>query len=119
MPDPASQTALLELQKGVECAGARTVVLFAEGEGGRLRIGPATQRHIRVASLEHEITLVRRDQRLYVSCEATIRGAEAGERGFSLPCPPPQRFDLSIGKPEGARPPFGLAIGPSELAEGG
>jgi len=114
VPDPASQSALLELERGAECCGARTIVLFAEGDGGRVRIGAADQRHIRVARVQHEITLVRRRDRLYVACEAAIQGATAGEEGFSLPCPPPQRFDLSVGRSEGGRPPFGLAVEPAE-----
>ena len=117
-PDPASHTILLELQCGAECAGAKRVVLFGEGAGGRLRIGAAANRHVRVANLEHEITLVHRAGRLYVQCKAGVQGAETvGAEGVSLPCPPPQRFDLSIGKPEGSRPPFGLAFEPSDLAE--
>ena len=112
IPDLASQTVLLELLGGTECEGARAIVLFGEGEGGRLRIGAADGRHVRVAGLEHEITLFQREERLIVACEATVQGAEAGEEGVGLPLPPPQRFDLSIGRPVGGRPPFGLAIEP-------
>lgn len=115
-PDPASHTALLELLSGAECAGAKHVVLMGAGPGGRLRIGAAANRHVRVANLEHEITLFVEGGRLFLQCESEVRGAEAGEGGFSLPLPPPQRFDLSVGKPAGSRPPFGLAIEPTDLA---
>jgi len=117
-PDAASHTVCLELRRGVECSGAKFVVLFGEGDGGRLRIGAAANRHVRVPGLEHEITLVHRAGRLFVQCDAGVEGAgPAGEEGVSLPCPPPQRFDLSIGKPEGSHPPFGLALEPGDLAE--
>jgi hypothetical protein len=116
-PDAASHTICLELRRGADCSGAKVVVLFGAGDGGRLRIGAAANRHVRVAGLEHEITLVHREGRLYIQCDAGVQGAAAaGEEGVSLPCPPPQRFDLSIGKPEGSRPPFGLAFEPSDLA---
>jgi len=116
-PDPASHTIFLELLHGLECSGAKRIVLFGEGEGGRLRIGAAAQRHVRVANLEHEILLVHQAGRLFVHCEAGVEGLDgSGEEGVSLPCPPPQRFDLSIGKPKGSHPPFGLAFEPSELA---
>jgi len=117
-PDPASHSVVLELEGGAECAGARHVVLFGDGEGGRLRIGAAAHRHVRVPNLEHEITLVHVDGRLFARCETSVQGSEeSGTEGFSLPVPPPQRFHLSFGKPQGSRPPFGLAIEPSELAE--
>ena len=91
-------------------------MLLGEGSGGRLRIGAADLRHVRVPNLKHEISLVLSGARLLVRCEAGVRGAgEDTPDGFALPCPPPQRFDLSIGRPEGGRPPFGLAIEPTEL----
>lgn len=112
-PDPASHTVLLELHHGAECCGARTVVLFGEGAGGRLRIGAAGQRHITVPNLDHEIELVRDGERLQVVCEAGVRGgAESWTEGFSLPCPPTRRVDLSIGRSKDGRPPFSLALDP-------
>jgi hypothetical protein len=117
VPDPASHTVLLDLV-GVDCAGAVRVVLFGDGEGGRLRIGSQGQRHIRVPNLEHEISLVRREDRLLVCCEGPIRGGgESADGIYQLPLPPERRIDLQLGHSQGGRPPFGLGIAPAELPE--
>jgi len=120
VPDPASETALLQFTEGMECAGATRILLFGEGEGGRVRIGASEHRHVRVANLEHEITLHREADRLAVRCEAVIRTGGGstppeGEPGITVPLPLPRRLDLSIGKPEGGRPPFGISIAPADI----
>jgi hypothetical protein len=113
LPDPASHTATLDLERGAECGGARSILLLGEGEGGRLRIGAGVERHVRVPTLAHEITIVREGEDLFVRCAAGVRAARSEHEGrFRLPCPPPQRVDLWIGRSEGGRPPFGLAIAP-------
>lgn len=115
-PDSASRTVLLELEGGVECGGAKTIALFGEGKGGRLRIGAAEQRHIRVANLEHEISLVAEGEQLQVRCDAGVCSPEESTSDlFSLACPPPQRVDLQVGKTIGGRPPFSLVISPVDL----
>ncbi|MCZ6596571.1 MAG: FHA domain-containing protein [Planctomycetota bacterium] len=119
-PDPASASARLDFLHGAECLGAAHAVLMTPGAGGRVRIGAAGQRHIRVANLLTGVTLVVEedpaapgDERLFVHCEAGISdGAGPGQGIFALPCPPPQRVDLSVGKPKEGRPPFGLALAP-------
>jgi len=114
-PDPASETLLLELEGGLECHGARAIVLFGDGAGGRLRIGSQGQRHVAIPNLPHEITLVRRGARLLVSCEAGVRGAvESASETFSLPLPPRERLDLTIGRSRDGRPPFALTLEPAE-----
>ena len=116
IPDDASRTVLLEIVSAAECAGAKTVALFGEGEGARLRIGAAANRHIRVPNLEHEISIVARDEKLLVRCEAGVsRSEETTTDVFSLPCPLPQRVDLQIGTSREGRPPFSLALAPAEL----
>ena len=116
MPDQASRTILLEIIGPAECAGAKTVALFGEGEGARLRIGAAANRHVRVPNLEHEISIVAEEEKLLVRCEAGVRAAEEVTSDvFSLPCPLPQRVDLQIGKSREGRPPFSLALAPAEL----
>ncbi len=120
-PDPASESTMLYFPEGIDCAGGRHVLLFSDGEGGRIRVGCKGQRHVLVPRLEHDVTLVRGADRLFVRCEARIRchaedaRDEAESGGVSIPLPLARRLDLAIGAPEGSRPPFGLAVGPSEL----
>jgi hypothetical protein len=117
VPDPASATVLLQAEHGVECQGARTIVLFASGAGGRLRIGAAAQRHVRVAALEHEIVLEREGCVLAVRCAAgVVAAAGRREERFELALPPSGRVDLWIGHSTGGRPPFALSIAPVEVA---
>ncbi len=114
-PDPASASAVLDLLHGAECLGAAHVILFADGPGGRVRIGAAGQRHVRVPGLIHGVSMVLDGERLVVECEAGVRSGEGPSRGtFALPFPPPQRVDLAIGKAADGRPPFGLALAPVE-----
>jgi hypothetical protein len=116
VPDPASHSVVLELLHGAECAGAERVLLLGEGHGGRLRIGAALLRHVRVPCLDHEVEIVRDGDELEVRCAAGVFGEGAtSEETFRFPCPPPRRVDLSVGKAQGARPPFGLTLAPSEL----
>ncbi len=118
VPDPASHTVLLDLQHGVECAGALHVVLFGEGEGGRLRVGAAAQRHVRVPNLSREIELQREGQRILVRCAEGVRAdQQAAGESFSLPCPPPERVHLSFGTAQDGRPPFGFSLEPPEPLE--
>ena len=120
MPDDASRTVLLQILTAAECAGAKTVALFGEGDGGRLRIGAAEKRHIRVPNLEHEISIVRQGERLFIRCEAGVsRPEESTTDDFSLPFPPPQRIDLQVGTSRGGRPPFSLALSPPDLPDFG
>ena len=110
-PDPASASVELELLHGVECAGARHVLLLAPGAGGRVRIGPAGQRHVRVAGLESELELRWNAGELELSGELPFEGAASGTR-VRLPFPPRERLSLTCGGPRGSRPPFGLSLEP-------
>ena len=117
VPDPASSSAVLDLLHGAECLGAGHALLVAEGDEGRVRIGAAAQRHVRVPNLLHAVTLVAEGARLLVRCEAGVSdGASAPQGTFALPLPPPQRVDLAVGGPReesgGVRPPFGLSLSP-------
>jgi len=111
LPDPASASALLELQRGAECAGARRIVLFAPGPGGRVRIGPSKHHHLRVPGLDFELVLEWCGRELELTSELPLEGAFTGERG-RLAFPPPARLALTCGKPRGSRPPFGLSFEP-------
>lgn len=109
LPDPSSASAVLELQRGAECAGARRIVLLAPGPGGRMCIGSARHHHVPVPGLEFELALEWHGGELELTSELEFEGALAGERG-RLPFPPPERMALTCGKPRGSRPPFGLSL---------
>jgi len=116
-PDPASATVLLELVRGAECLGSTRVVLFAEGPGGRLRVGAGGQRHVRVPRLEAELTLTRTGDRLAVASHGGLgrglvpNGAEVHADELALP--PTERRDWSVGKASAAGPPVGLSVAPA------
>jgi len=117
-PDPASSSVLLDMLHGIDCEGAAHVILFGRDPGGRLRVGGADQRHVRVPNCPHELELVHDDARLFV--EARLAARERAERNpgedatrrFELDVPPAERADLAIGAAAGGRTPFGLSIVP-------
>ena len=111
LPGPSSASAVLELQRGVECAGARRIVLLAPGPGGRVGIGPTPCHHVHVPGLDFELSLEWCGEVLELASELPFEGALTGERG-RVPFPPPGRLALSCGKPRGSRPPFGLSFEP-------
>jgi hypothetical protein len=108
LPDPASASAVLELQHGVECAGARHIVLLAPGAGGRVRIGAAPTHHVRVPGLELVLELEWRGSELELKGQARLDGAPRG----ALPFPPSERIALTCGRAQGGRPPFALSLEP-------
>jgi hypothetical protein len=108
-PDPASASVLLELLHGIECAGARRIVLLAPGAGGRLRIGAALSHHVRVAGLAFDLALEWHGSELRVSPSEPLEGVPP-----HLAFPPAERVALRIGAPHGSRPPFGLSLEPVE-----
>lgn len=116
-PDPASATVVLELVRGAECLGSSRVVLFAEGPGGRLRVGAGGQRHVRVPRLETELTLTRTQDHLAVASRAGLgRGLAAHEdegHEDELSLPPTERRDWTVGKPTASGPPVGLSVAPA------
>jgi len=117
-PDAASASVVLELLHGVECAGARHVVLLARGPGGRVRIGAALGHHVRVPGLAFDLALEWHAGELHVRSEEPLAGAITGEHGV-LPFPPRTRLALSCGPARGSHPPFGLSFEPVERLAGG
>jgi hypothetical protein len=111
LSDPASASAVLVLQRGAECAGARRIVLLAPGRGGRVRVGAALRHHVRVPGLDFELSFEWRGNELEIESELPLEGALQGERG-SIPFPPRARLAFTCGRPRGSRPPFGLSIEP-------
>lgn len=110
-PDLTSESVLLALEGRVECQGARRIVLLAPGRGGRVRIGTAAERLLRVANLDLEVELELDDGVLEVRSGPAPLGPRP-ERAERVPFPPPHRLDLDCGPPRGSRPPFALSLEP-------
>jgi hypothetical protein len=108
-PDPASASVVLELLHGIECAGARRIVLLAPGAGGRVRIGAALSHHVRVAGLAFDLALEWHGSELRVRASEPLEGVPP-----HLAFPPAERVALRVGAPHGSRPPFGLSLEPVE-----
>jgi hypothetical protein len=110
-PDPASASAVLELRQGAECLGARRVLLFAAGPGGRFMLGSLARHAVRVAGLEFALAFERVGQELQLLGEDTAEaGTLAGVR--RLVFPPDERVTLSTGAARGSRPPFSFSLEP-------
>ncbi len=79
-PDDASSSAALELEGGLESAGARRILLFAPGSAGRLSIGNRAARHIRAPLLGVELELSHQGGALRVQCASGLipDGAQGG-----------------------------------------
>jgi hypothetical protein len=112
-PDPASATAVLALGRGADCLGASHVVLFAAGAGGRLRLGAAAGRHVRVPNLIVGADLMLFQRRLWIASEAGVAVAgSASAETLGMPFPPDARVDVRIGKGEHGRAPFSFSLLP-------
>jgi hypothetical protein len=123
-PDPASSSAVLDLMSGADCQGARHVLLFAPGPGGRVRIAARVDRHVPVPDLLQEISLEIDGPSLVVRCPGGVRvqgGVAAVGEGpaLSLPCPPTQAISLNLGARPANRPPFGLTFSPVRMFAAG
>jgi len=120
LPDPASATAVLSFRRGADCLGASHVVLFAAGSGGRMRLGAAAGRHVRVPNLIPGAELTLAEGRLVVVSEAGVeRDGGARAASLELPFPPARRIDVSVGKPRAdGRPPFAFSLAPVPGARG-
>lgn len=125
-PDPASGSAVLDLQSGVDCQGARHVLLFAPGAGGRVRIAARVDRLIPVPELTQDVSLEIDGASLVVRCAGGVRaqggiapptahGAGGVEPALELPLPPSQPISLDLGARPAHRPPFGLTFSPVRM----
>jgi hypothetical protein len=113
LPDPASATAVLAFRRGIDCLGASCVVLFAAGSGGRIRLGAAAGRHVRVPTLLAGAELVLDGQRLRVASPAGVSSGGARAPALELAFPPPARVDVVVGEPPpGGRAPFSFSLAP-------
>lgn len=111
LPDPASASAVLELQHGVECLGARRVLLFAPGAGGRFALGALARHAVRVPGLDFVLACERVGDELVLTGESIPEaGTLAGARRLAFP--PPERLTLTTGAARGSRPPFSCSLEP-------
>lgn len=112
VPDPASASALVEFQHGVECLGARRVLFVADGPGGRFALGAGARHAVRVPGLELVLTLERAGGELVLAPEpGTVTGEPAVPH--RVPFPPRERLCLSFGAARGSRPPFQCFLEPA------
>ena len=114
LPEASSSSALLEWLGGIEADGAARVLLFAPGAAGRLRIGARRARHVPVAGLEYEVTLVLEQDALMLSCEGGVRIGFQGEPDTTgvVPLPLSGRVDVVANARPSRRPPFGITLQP-------
>ena len=123
-PDPASSSAVLDLLSGSDCQGARHVLLFAPGAGGRVRIAARVDRHIPVPELTQEVSLELESAALVVRCAGGVRvqggvSSAGQDPALSLPCPPTQSVSLTLGARPANRAPFGITISPARMLSAG
>jgi hypothetical protein len=123
-PDPASASAVLDLLSGADCQGARHVLLFARGAGGRVRIAARVDRHVPIPELAHEISLELEESSLVVRCPGGVRvqggvSSAGSDPALSVPCPPPQSISLTLGARPAGRPPFGITVWPARMVSAG
>ncbi|MEZ6013694.1 MAG: hypothetical protein R3F49_01155 [Planctomycetota bacterium] len=132
-PDPASASATLTLERGVEVEGAPRVLLVAPGPEGRVRMDAGRSAHIRVLGHSAAIELVATsapDVLVLTSDAGWVEPAPpgAGQVGRAdqvrVTLPLTGRIDLTAparasGAPEPAAtrgvglPPFGISLAPS------
>ena len=120
--DPASTTAVLELERGADCLGCGAIVLLAEGESGALRLGAGSTCHLRAGTLKGELRLTRSEEgvalegdgleRFQASSSVSGRLEPDVEGRLKLSTPQAGRVDLQIGPATESGPPFGVALSP-------
>lgn len=116
LPDPGSTTAILRLGRGATCGDSTAIVLLGRGPGGRLRMGRKRGCHIPVPRLEEELDLWIEGRRLILhSASGVQHNGQLEESEVGLPCPPPRRVDVSVGKVKDGRPPFALCIAATQI----
>lgn len=123
-PDPSSASAVLDLLSGADCKGARHVLLFPAGPGGRVRIGPRRDRHVVVADLLRDVSLEIGDSALVIRCAGGVRvqggvSSPGPDPALSLPCPPARSISVSVGARAPERPPFGITVWPARMVAPG
>jgi hypothetical protein len=113
LPDPASESAVLELEGGAECLGAGRVVLAGAGMGGRLRLGAGARRHVPLERGGCEASLIALADRIAVACPDGVRAGDHAGPVVELPLPLGGRVDFALGRRGGASPPLLLSLEPA------
>jgi len=119
-PDRSSESCTLELESGVEAAGARRILLFAPGEQGRMRLGPGPSRHVSAALGGAELELVHDAGRLRIRCATGLIPDEsqgsAALTEFELPLQLPRAVHLRLCMPAASDRPRWISFAPLEDA---
>ena len=119
-PDDASLSCTLELEAGLEAAGAKRVLLFAPGAAGRLRIGARGSRHVQVALGGVELELVHNGQALSIHCASGLIPDEAQgsppRTEFELPLRMSRPLHLRLCMPTPSERPRWISFAPAEDA---
>jgi hypothetical protein len=120
-PVPASSSAVLDLDHGLECLGSPRVLLFAPLADGAVQIGAKRVRHVRVAGLEHDVALEIDPVRdgsatLTVTCgggvEPGTRPTDASPRTFMVALPPISSRRVTLGARARDKAPFEIVVAP-------
>jgi hypothetical protein len=125
---PASSSAVLDLDHGLECLGAPRVLLFAPGADGTVQLGNKRARHVRVPGLEHDVALsidaaAGGSATITVRCaggvEPGARPTDASPRSMEVACPPTASRRITLGARERDKAPFEIVVAPvDELPRG-
>jgi hypothetical protein len=116
LPDPASSSAVLELDAGTDCAGAGSILLVVPGAAGRIAVGARHHHHVRAPLGEATLELTYDAGRLRLACEQGLRpfgDVDTGPlRELGLACPPGRSQSFRIGVVEPGARPLSITIAP-------
>jgi hypothetical protein len=116
LPDPASSSAVLELDGGADCAGAGSILLIVPGDAGRIAIGARHHHHVRAPLGEATLELTYDAGRLRLACEQGLcpfGDVDTGPlRELGLACPPGQSQSFRIGASAPGERPLSITIAP-------
>lgn len=126
---PSSSSAVLEFEHGIECHGAGRLLLLAPGPQGRVQISASTKRPIKVAGLEHAVTLEITttladvpEARLSIGCEAGlargVRPTDGAPTALSILVPPRASERFTFAARAKGEAPFEIVVAPIEEGNG-
>lgn len=117
-PDPSSSSAVLELQRGIECFGATNVLLLDDGPGGQVRIGPSRSCHVGVTSFSVELRLAAVGERLELM-RYDLEGNVLSTHGLRVPLPLAERVPVSVPRGGGSgKAPLLVTLSPVQAPSG-
>jgi hypothetical protein len=116
LPDPASSSAVLELDPGLDCAGAGSILLVVPGEAGRVSLGARHHHHVRAPLGEATVELTYEAGRLRLACEQGLVPFGDVDTGplpeLGLACPPGEAQSFRIGTARPGERPLSVTIAP-------